>query len=147
MPSWLQGKTVVAVTSGANIPFDRLRVVAELAELGAGREALLASTITGRPGSLREVRPRTLKRAARVMHAFRMGARVMDVPVIRIRIRSKKMFTGPSTNLVIKVHLFVLMEDAVYTQFVETVVRDDAKLGITELRHRCAPPSTSSRCF
>ena len=51
----VQGKTVVAVTSGANIPFDRLRVVAELAELGAGREAMLASTITGRPGSLREV--------------------------------------------------------------------------------------------
>lgn len=51
----LQGKAVVAVTSGANIPFDRLRVVAELAELGAGREAMLASTITGRPGSLREV--------------------------------------------------------------------------------------------
>lgn len=46
---------MVAVTSGANIPFDRLRVVAELAELGAGREAMLASTITGRPGSLREV--------------------------------------------------------------------------------------------
>ena len=51
----IQGQTVVAVTSGANIPFDRLRVVAELAELGAGREAMLASTITGRPGSLREV--------------------------------------------------------------------------------------------
>lgn len=47
----MQGSTVVAVTSGANVSFDRLRVLSELAELGSGREALLATTITGRPGS------------------------------------------------------------------------------------------------
>ena len=31
----MQGKTMVAVTSGANMNFDRLRLVTELADLGA----------------------------------------------------------------------------------------------------------------
>lgn len=50
----LQGKHLIAVASGANINFDRLRHVAERAELGEGREALLAVTIPERPGSFRE---------------------------------------------------------------------------------------------
>lgn len=50
----LQGKHLIAIASGANINFDRLRHVAERAELGEGREALLAVTIPERPGSFRE---------------------------------------------------------------------------------------------
>jgi len=42
---------VVAINSGANINFDRLRHVAERADLGGEREALLAVTIPERPGS------------------------------------------------------------------------------------------------
>lgn len=45
---------LVAIFSGANINFDRLRHVAELAELGEHREALLGVTIPERPGSFRE---------------------------------------------------------------------------------------------
>src|SRR5699024_6440671 len=44
---------LVAVQSGANINFDRLGYVAERAELGEHREALLAVTIPERPGSFR----------------------------------------------------------------------------------------------
>ena len=44
---------LVAVNSGANLNFDRLRHVAERAEIGEGREALLAVTIPERPGSYR----------------------------------------------------------------------------------------------
>ena len=47
----VQGATVVAVTSGANINFDRLRLVSELADIGALREAMLATTIPEQPGS------------------------------------------------------------------------------------------------
>jgi len=36
----LQGKTFIAINTGANINFDRLRHVAERAELGESREAL-----------------------------------------------------------------------------------------------------------
>ncbi|GAB4821594.1 hypothetical protein N2152v2_008640 [Parachlorella kessleri] len=46
----LKGKTVVAVTSGANMNFDRLRLVAELADVGVG-ESMLAVTIPERPGT------------------------------------------------------------------------------------------------
>ena len=44
----------VAIASGANMNFDRLRFVAERAELGERREAILAVTIPERPGSFRE---------------------------------------------------------------------------------------------
>jgi threonine dehydratase len=47
-------QTLVAVLSGANINFDRLRFVAERAEVGEAREALLAVTIPERPGAFRE---------------------------------------------------------------------------------------------
>ncbi len=46
-----RGKRIVALTSGANMNFDRLRHVAERADLGAQREALLAVEIPERPGS------------------------------------------------------------------------------------------------
>jgi threonine dehydratase len=45
------GQTLVAIESGANMGFDRLRHVAERAELGEAREALLAVTIPERAGS------------------------------------------------------------------------------------------------
>ncbi|MEW6688506.1 MAG: threonine ammonia-lyase, biosynthetic [Pseudomonadota bacterium] len=48
-----KGKTLVAVASGANTNFDRLRFVAEQAELGEHREAVLAVTIPERRGSFR----------------------------------------------------------------------------------------------
>lgn len=47
-------ETLVAITTGANVNFDRLRFVAEQAEVGEGREAILAVTIPERPGSFRE---------------------------------------------------------------------------------------------
>ncbi|KAF1069474.1 MAG: L-threonine dehydratase biosynthetic IlvA [Pseudomonas citronellolis] len=47
------GQTLVAVDSGANINFDRLRHVAERAELGEQREAILAVTIPEQPGSFK----------------------------------------------------------------------------------------------
>ncbi|HIE56360.1 MAG TPA: threonine ammonia-lyase, biosynthetic [Chromatiaceae bacterium] len=46
-----EGKSLVAILSGANINFDRLRHVAERAELGEQREALFAVEIPERPGS------------------------------------------------------------------------------------------------
>jgi threonine dehydratase len=48
-----RGKTLVAVASGANTNFDRLRFIAEEAEVGEHREAILAVTIPERPGSFR----------------------------------------------------------------------------------------------
>ena len=50
----IKGKTLVAINSGANMNFDRLRHISERAELGEQREALFAVTIPERPGSFRE---------------------------------------------------------------------------------------------
>jgi threonine dehydratase len=44
-------KRLVAINSGANVNFDRLRHIAERASLGAEREALLAVEIPEQPGS------------------------------------------------------------------------------------------------
>lgn len=49
----LRDKTVLAICSGANMNFDRLRFVAERAEVGEQREAVLAVTIPERPGAFR----------------------------------------------------------------------------------------------
>ena len=49
----LHGKTVIGVASGANMNFDRLRFVAERAEIGEKREAVLAVTIPEKPGSFK----------------------------------------------------------------------------------------------
>ena len=47
-------KRLVAILSGANMNFDRLRFVAERAELGEAREALFGVTIPERAGAFRE---------------------------------------------------------------------------------------------
>lgn len=49
----LQGKTMIAIASGANMNFDRLRFIAERAELGEHREAVFAVTIPETPGAFK----------------------------------------------------------------------------------------------
>lgn len=49
----LKGADLIAICSGANINFDRLRHVAERAEIGENREAVFAVTIPEKPGSFR----------------------------------------------------------------------------------------------
>jgi threonine dehydratase len=49
----LRDESLVAVASGANMNFERLRHVSERAELGEEREAILAVTIPERPGSFK----------------------------------------------------------------------------------------------
>ena len=49
----IRNKTLIAVACGANMNFDRLRFVAERAELGEHREAIFAVTIPEKPGSLK----------------------------------------------------------------------------------------------
>lgn len=51
----LTDKQMVAIFSGANVNFDRLRHIAELSALGERREALIAIQIPERPGSFRRL--------------------------------------------------------------------------------------------
>ncbi len=49
----VKGQTLVAIDSGANMNFDRLRYISERTEIGERREAVLSVTIPERPGSFR----------------------------------------------------------------------------------------------
>lgn len=50
----LKGTSVVAITSGANMNFDRLRLVTELADVGRKREAVLATILREERGSFKQ---------------------------------------------------------------------------------------------
>lgn len=50
----LSGQTLIAVTSGANMNFHRLRHVSERSELGEGNEGIFAVTIPEKTGSFRK---------------------------------------------------------------------------------------------
>jgi threonine dehydratase len=50
----LKGKTLIATASGANMNFDRLRFIAERAEIGEQREAVLAITLPEKPGAYKK---------------------------------------------------------------------------------------------
>ncbi|CAF3501888.1 unnamed protein product [Fusarium graminearum] len=54
-PSDDSKRNLIAVTSGANMNFDRLRFVAERATMGEGKEALLSVQIPERPGAFSEL--------------------------------------------------------------------------------------------
>ncbi|XP_057438606.1 threonine dehydratase biosynthetic, chloroplastic-like [Lotus japonicus] len=50
----IKGGNVVAITSGANMNFDKLRVVTELANVGRKQEAVLATVMPEEPGSFKQ---------------------------------------------------------------------------------------------
>lgn len=50
----VRGKTLAAILSGGNVNFDRLRHIAERAELGDDAEALLAVTLPEKPGAYKQ---------------------------------------------------------------------------------------------
>jgi threonine dehydratase len=49
-----EGQTLVAIDSGANTNFDRLRYISERTEIGEKREAILAVTIPEKPGAYKK---------------------------------------------------------------------------------------------
>jgi len=49
-----EGKTLLAIHSGANTNFDRLRYISERTEIGEKREAIISVTIPERPGSFKK---------------------------------------------------------------------------------------------
>lgn len=50
----ISDQTLIAIDSGANMNFDRLRYISERTEIGEKREAIIAATIPERPGSFRQ---------------------------------------------------------------------------------------------
>ena len=114
-----QGKHLIAITSGANINFDRLRHVAERAELGEGREVLLAVTIPEEPGSFKQfchaVGSRSISefnyryadsKAAQVFAGVKIAAGKGEREKLLAEVRAQNFaFVDMTDNEVAKVHL------------------------------------------
>jgi threonine dehydratase len=88
----------VAVLSGANLNFDRLRFVAERAELGESREALFAVEIPERPGSFRRF---CAALGSRVITEFnyRLSSRKSAQIFVGVRIRDRHDAAGVQERL------------------------------------------------
>ncbi|MGZ5203023.1 MAG: threonine ammonia-lyase, biosynthetic, partial [Telluria sp.] len=92
----VRGETLVAVACGANMNFDRLRFVAERAEVGEARETVLAVTIPEQRGSFKRfcalVGPRNVtefnyrvsdERQAHVFVGVQVGSRGESAQLVR----------------------------------------------------------------
>lgn len=71
-----KGETCACVISGANMNFDRIRFVSELAELGEGREAIFDCAIPERPGSFSRFVAKLGRRSVTEFN-YRMGEGVL----------------------------------------------------------------------
>ncbi len=83
------GARLVAILSGANMNFDRLRFVAERAEVGEAREAILAVTIPERPGAFREF-CNTIGRRVVTEFNYRLSGRDQAHIFVGIATRSRR---------------------------------------------------------
>jgi len=84
-----RGARLAAILSGANMNFDRLRFVAERAELGEAREALFGVTIPERPGAFREFCA-TIGRRVVTEFNYRLSGRDSAHIFVGIATRSKQ---------------------------------------------------------
>ncbi|OMH78537.1 Threonine dehydratase, mitochondrial [Zancudomyces culisetae] len=89
----LKNKTLISVASGANINFNRLRFVAERAEVGEGSEAMLSVMVPELPGSFYRlyqiIHPRNVTefsyrysdpKIGRIFMAFNLQDRTAELP-------------------------------------------------------------------
>ncbi len=71
----VKGQTLVAINSGANMNFERLRYVAERTQTGDQRESLFAVTIPENPGALRHLCSEVLGEIDITEFSYRLSAR------------------------------------------------------------------------
>lgn len=71
----IKGQTLVAINSGANMNFERLRYVAERTQTGEQRESLFAVTIPEKPGALRHLCGKVLEDINITEFSYRLSSR------------------------------------------------------------------------
>ncbi|XP_021857941.1 threonine dehydratase 1 biosynthetic, chloroplastic isoform X1 [Spinacia oleracea] len=119
----IKNENVVAITSGANMNFDRLRLVTELADVGRQREAVLATFMPEDPGSFKKFaemvgpmnitefkyRYNSAKEEALVLYSVGHHT-VSELEALKERMESSKLRTINLTNNdLVKDHLRHLM--------------------------------------
>ena len=80
------GKNLIAIACGANLNFDRLRFIAERAEMGQKHEAIFAVTIPERPGAFRQLCTSLGPRAVTEFN-YRMGDESRAVVFVGAQVR------------------------------------------------------------
>ena len=113
-----KGQRCVAVVSGANVNFDRLRHISERTEIGERREILLCVTIPEQPGSFRKFCHAIGKRAitefnyryadknsAQVLVGFQTNADYADKKALLEKLGRKYSFIDLSENEVAVLHI------------------------------------------
>ena len=132
----LKDKTLVAIASGANMNFDRLRHVSERAELGEQREGILAVTIPETPGSFKKfctlLGPRNITE---------FNYRFADAKVAHVFVGVEIHEPQGTTNLVtalkkIGVHALDLTDNEMAKLHVRHLVGGHAPLAQNELLYR-----------
>ncbi|MFO7576149.1 MAG: threonine ammonia-lyase, biosynthetic [Pelovirga sp.] len=71
----IHGQTLVAINSGANMNFERLRYISERTRVGEGHESLFAVTIPERPGALRHFCSHLLEGVGITEFSYRLANR------------------------------------------------------------------------
>uniref|UniRef100_A0A2C9V7Z5 Threonine dehydratase n=1 Tax=Manihot esculenta TaxID=3983 RepID=A0A2C9V7Z5_MANES len=118
----IEDKNVVAITSGANMNFDKLRVVTELANVGRQQEAVLATVMPEEPGmfkhfcklvgpmNITEFKYRcTSKKEAVVLHSVGLHT-VFEIEELQQQLESSQLRTYNLTSSdLVKDHLRYLM--------------------------------------
>nr|WKJ88505.1 threonine dehydratase [Amaranthus hypochondriacus]WLW26940.1 threonine dehydratase [Amaranthus hypochondriacus] len=134
----IKNENVVVITSGANMNFDRLRLVTELADVGRQQEAVLATFMPEEPGSFKiftemigpmnitefKYRSNSAKQEALVLYSVGHHT-VSELEAMKERMESSKLKTINLTNNdLVKDHLRHLMggqsnlQDEVICRFV-----------------------------
>jgi threonine dehydratase len=124
------GKRLVGVLSGANMNFDRLRFVAERAEVGEAREALFGVTIPERPGAFREFCA-TIGRRVVTEFNYRLNGRDRAHIFVGIATQSREDAAG--------------LTAALAAQGYETVELTDNEVAKLHVRHMVGGPSPDVR--
>lgn len=131
----LREKTLIAVASGANLNFDRLRTIAERAQIGEHHEAVLAVTIPERPGAFRQLCA-TLGDRNVTEFNYRMGDPNRAVVFVGVQVRDSEERTKLLTQL--------------KTEGYDTVDLTEDEIAKTHVRHMVggrSPFATNERVF
>ncbi|KAL9107940.1 MAG: hypothetical protein Q9227_007262 [Pyrenula ochraceoflavens] len=102
-PSSNTKRELCAILSGANMNFDRLRFVAERANIGEQKEALLSVTIPERPGSFAQLVEAVLPQAV-TEFSYRFASNSAAHVLIGVSVSSAQSRDAELTDLISRLH-------------------------------------------
>lgn len=132
----LRGVDLVAITGGANMNFDRLRFVAERADVGEEREALFAVTIPEQRGSFRRL-CETLGQRSVTEFSYRMSDQREAHVLVGVAIIDRA--DAATVRQALATHGFTtldLVEDELTKQHLRYMVGGRSQLGAGERLYR-----------